>query len=163
MSTKDTVQKFARNVWLAGLGAYGKSAQAVTETIDKAYVESNQLFNDLVVKGAEIQTSLEAKIKQQTAFEQKVDEVREKLGLNQAVSDEQIDELNAKVDALTEIVAALAEKRLAEATKTQAETQAKASKQDAASDEVTTSATAPKDVDKAPARNRKPRTNKATA
>ena len=116
MSTTDSVQKFARNVWLAGLGAYGKGAQTVTETLDKAYVESNQLFNDLVDRGTEIQTSLEAKLKQQTVFERKVDEVREKLGLNQDISDEQIEALTAKVDALTEIVAELAQKRLAQAT-----------------------------------------------
>jgi len=116
MSTKDTVQKFARNVWLAGLGAYGKGTETVTQTIDKAYEESNQLFNDLVTRGSEIQTSLEAKLKQQSLFEQRVDDVRAKLGLTSSVSDEQIDQLSAKVDALTEIVAALAQKRLAQAT-----------------------------------------------
>jgi hypothetical protein len=119
MSTKDTVQNFARNVWLAGLGAYGKGSEAITDKIDKTYEESNQLFNDLVVKGGEIQTSLEAKLKEQTRFELKVDEVRAKLGLNQNVSDEQIDQLSQKVDALTEIVAALAQKRLADATEQQ--------------------------------------------
>ena len=130
-----------------------KVHKTVTEGIDKAYVESNQLFNDLVIKGTEIQTSLEAKLKQQTVFEKKVDEVREKLGLNQTVSDEQIDALAAKVDALTEIVAALAEKRLAEATEAQAQ-QAKAedSKADAS------------DAQEKPApRSRKPRAAKASA
>lgn len=161
MSTTDTVQKFARNVWLAGLGAYGKGAQTVTDSIDKAYVESNQLFNDLVDKGAEIQTSLEAKLKQQTLFETKVDEVREKLGLNQNVSDAQIDALAAKVDALTEVIAELAQKKLAEATQSQAaasDSQAKA--------EVQSKEEQSKDVkskDSTPARTRKPRATKANA
>lgn len=114
MSTKDKVQGFARNIWLAGLGAYGKGSEAVTEKIDKAYVESNQLFNDLVVKGAEVQHAMEEKIKAQTQFESKVDEVRQKLGLNSDVSESQIDELTAKVDALTDVVTALAEKQLKE-------------------------------------------------
>jgi uncharacterized phage infection (PIP) family protein YhgE len=113
MATKDKVQSFARNVWLAGLGAYGKGSETLTNKLDKAYEESNQLFNELVVKGGEIQTSLEAKIKEKSRFESKVDEVREKLGLNQS-DPEQIDALTAKVDALTDIVAKLAEVKLAE-------------------------------------------------
>lgn len=118
MSTKqrvEQVQSFARNIWLAGLGAYGKGSETVSEKLDKAYEESNQLFNDLVSKGTEIQTSLEAKIKAKTQFEDKVDEVREKLGLNTDVSDAQIDELTAKVEALTVIVTELAQKKLEEA------------------------------------------------
>lgn len=151
MSTTDSVQKFARNVWLAGLGAYGKGAQTVTETIDKAYVESNQLFNDLVDKGTEIQTSLEAKLKQQNVFERKVDEVRDKLGLNQDISDEQIEALTAKVDALTEIVAELAQKKLAKAT---AESKAAAKAETKADSET---------KEKPATRARKPRATKADA
>ena len=153
MSTTDTVQKFARNVWLAGLGAYGKGAQTVTETIDKAYVESNQLFNDLVERGTEIQTSLEAKLKQQTVFEKKVDEVRDKLGLNQNVTDEQIDALAAKVDALTEIVAQLAQKKLVEATESKAATAAATTTESSADTE---------NKEKAAPRTRKPRAAKAS-
>jgi polyhydroxyalkanoate synthesis regulator phasin len=155
MSTTDSVQKFARNVWLAGLGAYGKGAQTVTETLDKAYVESNQLFNDLVDRGTEIQTSLEAKLKQQSVFERKVDEVRDKLGLNQDISDEQIDALSAKVDALTEIVAELAQKRLAEATaESKAATKAEAKVEAKADSEA---------KEKPATRTRKPRATKADA
>lgn len=155
MSTTDTVQKFARNVWLAGLGAYGKGAQTVTDTIDKAYVESNQLFNDLVDKGTEIQTSLEAKLKQQTVFETKVDEVREKLGLNQNVSDVQIDALSAKVDALTEIIAELAQKKLAQATQSKAAEAAQSKNETPSTDEV-------QSKDKTTSRARKPRATKAS-
>ncbi len=114
MATTDKVNKFARNVWLAGLGAYGRSSETLTQKLDKAYEESNQLFNDLVSKGTEIQTTIDSKIKEQNVFERKVDEVREKLGLNQSVSEQQIDELTSKVDALTSIVTTLAEQRLAE-------------------------------------------------
>lgn len=113
MATKDKVQHFARNVWLAGLGAYGKGSESLTEKLDKAYEESNQLFNDLVTKGTEIQTSLETKLKAQTNFESKVDEVREKLGLGQQATEQQIDELTAKVEALTDIVTQLAQQKLA--------------------------------------------------
>jgi len=137
MATKDKVQHFARNVWLAGLGAYGKGSETLTQKLDKAYEESNQLFNDLVSKGTEIQTSLEAKLNAQNRFENKVDEVREKLGLNESASEQQIDELTAKVDALTDIVAQLAERRLAEAQQ------------------------AAKTVDEKPARTRKPRAKAA--
>lgn len=154
MSTKDTVQKLARNVWLAGLGAYGKGTDTLASKFDKAYEESNQLFNDLVTRGGEIQSNLEAKIKQQTLFEQRVDEVRNKLGLNESVSDEQIDALAAKVDALTELVAAVAQKRLEQATE-QAQTAEKVEVEKSADKETKPKAT----------RTRKSAaaTNKATA
>jgi len=115
MSTKDTVQKFARNVWLAGLGAYGKSAETLTEQFDKAYVESNQLFNDLLSKGDELNQSLQQRIADKTQFESKVDEVRAKLGLNQTISDDQLDVLATKVEALTAAVTLVAEQKLQQA------------------------------------------------
>ncbi|MFT4924470.1 MAG: polyhydroxyalkanoate synthesis regulator phasin [Phenylobacterium sp.] len=118
----DKVGKFARNVWLAGLGAYGRSTETITKQLDKTYEESNQLFNELVSKGSEIQATIDEKIKD-NVFERKVDEVREKLGLNQSVSEQQIDELTAKVDVLTTIVMTLAEKKLA-VQQTQTQTQA---------------------------------------
>lgn len=125
MSTTDKVNQFARKVWLAGLGAYGKSADVVTDKLDKAYEESNQLFNDLVGRGTEIQAGIDEKLKQNTLFERKVDEVREKLGLNQSVSSRQVDELTDKVDALTAVVAQLAEKKLAQKQAEAAEATAK--------------------------------------
>ena len=115
MSTTDKVNKFARNVWLAGLGAYGRSSETITKQLDKTYEESNQLFNELVSKGSEIQATIDDKIKD-NVFERKVDEVREKLGLNQSVSEQQIDELTAKVEVLTNIVMTLAEQKLAQQT-----------------------------------------------
>jgi len=115
MSTKDTVQKFARNVWLAGLGAYGKSTETLTEQFDKAYVESNQLFNELLNKGDELNKSLQQRIADKTKFESKVDEVRAKLGLNQTISDEQLDALAAKVETLTAAVTLVAEQKLQQA------------------------------------------------
>jgi polyhydroxyalkanoate synthesis regulator phasin len=114
MATKDKVQSFARNVWLAGLGAYGKGSESLTKKLDQTYEQSNQLFNDLVSRGTEIQATIEAKIKEQSLFETKVDEVREKLGLTGGVTDQQIEELTAKVDTLTTIVTQMAERRLAE-------------------------------------------------
>jgi len=158
MSTKDTVQKFARNVWLAGLGAYGKGAQSISESIDKAYVESNQLFNDLVVKGSEIQSRLESKLKEQTAFELKVDQVRKKLGLNQDVTEEQIEALSAKVESLTEIVATLAEQKLVEATQTELE---KSSENSVKSETVEGSNSTKQD--KPATRGRKPKATKPSA
>ncbi|MFT5163217.1 MAG: poly(hydroxyalkanoate) granule-associated protein [Alteromonadaceae bacterium] len=141
MATVDKVNKFARNVWLAGLGAYGRSTETVTGKLDKAYEESNQLFNDLVTRGSEIQATIDDKIKEKNVFERKVDEVREKLGLNQSVSEQQIDELTAKVDALTTVVTTLAQQRL-DALQTPS------------SDEVKADATAVDDAEK-PARARK--------
>ena len=159
MSTKDTVQKFARNIWLAGLGAYGKSAETLTEQFDKAYVESNQLFNDLLNKGDELNKDLQERIVEKTQFESKVDEVRAKLGLNQTISDEQLDALAAKVDTLTAAVAVIAEQKLQQA-KTEVAAKATQAKAETPVDEVEATTEAAEPAAKTSRTTRKPRSTR---
>ena len=54
-SSKDEI---AKNIWLAGLGAYGKSIDEANKVSDK----SSTLFEELVAKGTKIEESAKAKL-----------------------------------------------------------------------------------------------------
>lgn len=103
-------EDFARKIWLAGLGAYGKSFDEAQGQYEKLSSETTKVFNELVVKGEVLETEAKSKIKAKTNVEERVAEVRKKLGLDKGNSDERIDELSAKIDALTDAVAKLAAK-----------------------------------------------------
>lgn len=103
-------EDFARKIWLAGLGAYGKSFDEAQGRYEKLSVEAGKVFEDLVEKGEKLETEAKDKIKARTNVEERVSEVRKKLGLDKANNDEKIEELSAKIDALTDAVAKLAAK-----------------------------------------------------
>ena len=116
MTTKDDIKNkinqaedFARKIWLAGLGAYGKSIDEAQGQYEKLTTEASKMFNDLVSKGETLETEAKDKFKETTSeVETRVSEVRKKLGLDADDTDQRIDELSAKIDALTEAVAKLA-------------------------------------------------------
>ncbi len=103
-------EEFARKIWLAGLGAYGKSFDEAQGKYEKLSAEATKVFEELVVKGEALETEAKAKIKSKTNVEERVAEVRKKLGLDKQSSDEKVEELSAKIDALTDAVAKLAAK-----------------------------------------------------
>ncbi|MFC3094958.1 hypothetical protein DRW07_17395 [Alteromonas sediminis] len=110
-NTVNTAEEFARKIWLAGLGAYGKSVDEAQGQYEKISTEANKLFDELVAKGENLESEAKGKIKQTTTdVEARVADVRKKLGLDADNSDQKIEELSAKVDALTEAVAKLAAK-----------------------------------------------------
>ena len=49
--TVNNAEEFARKIWLAGLGAYGKSVDEAQGRYEKISSEANKLFDDLVAKG----------------------------------------------------------------------------------------------------------------
>lgn len=103
-------EEFARKIWLAGLGAYGKSFDEAQGRYEKLSTEASKVFEELVAKGAVLESEAKDKIKSKTNVEERVAEVRKKLGLDKASSDEKVEELSAKIDALTDAVAKLAAK-----------------------------------------------------
>lgn len=103
-------EDFARKIWLAGLGAYGKSFDEAQGQYEKLTTEAGKVFEDLVEKGESLETEAKAKIKSKTNVEERVAEVRKKLGLDKTGSEDKVDELSAKIDALTDAVAKLAAK-----------------------------------------------------
>lgn len=116
MAKSDTIkdkfneaEDFARKVWLAGLGAYGKSVEEAQGRYEKFSSDANKMFDDLVSKGENLEDDARSKFKETTSdVEARVAEVRQKLGLEADNTDQRIDELSAKIDALTEAVAKMA-------------------------------------------------------
>ncbi len=112
-----TAEEIARKVWLAGLGAYGKGYEEVKGRFETLSTDSNKLFDELVVKGAKLEAEGKGKVKEvqtkvaaKTEIETRIETVRTKLGFNNTDSDQKIEELNTKIDALTAAVAKLAAK-----------------------------------------------------
>jgi polyhydroxyalkanoate synthesis regulator phasin len=116
MKEKATVaQQTARKVFLAGLGAYGKGFEETKGRFENLSADSNKVFAELVKKGESLEAEgknkfVEAKSKvvAKADFNNRVEALRTKLGLNQSEEDLVIQELSAKIDALTEVVAKLA-------------------------------------------------------
>jgi polyhydroxyalkanoate synthesis regulator phasin len=112
-----TAEDMARKVWLAGLGAYGKGYEEVKGRFEALSTDSNKLFDELVVKGEKLETEGKGKVKEvttkvaaKTEIETRIETVRAKLGFNNTDSDNKIEELSNKIDALTAAVAKLAAK-----------------------------------------------------
>lgn len=103
-------EEFARKIWLAGLGAYGKSYDEAQGRYEKLSADAAKLFDDLVDKGAKIETEAKDKFQVKANVESRVADVRKKLGLDKVSSDQKVEELSAKIDALTDAVAKLAAK-----------------------------------------------------
>ncbi|MBT3134987.1 phasin family protein [Alteromonas sp. ALT199] len=116
MTTTDTIkgkineaEEMARKIWLAGLGAYGKSVEEAQGRYEKLSEEANKMFDELVTKGETLEGDAKSKFKSTTNdVENRVADVRKKLGLDSEPADQRIEELSAKIDALTEAVAKLA-------------------------------------------------------
>lgn len=103
-------EEFARKIWLAGLGAYGKSFDEAQGRYEKMSVEASKMFDELVVKGSKLETEAKDKFQVKDKVETRVAEVRKKLGLDSVSADQKVEELSAKIDALTDAVAKLAAK-----------------------------------------------------
>ncbi len=54
-NVSDKASEIAKNIWLAGLGAYGKAFDEAQDRLDKASKEPPRLFKDLVKKGEELE------------------------------------------------------------------------------------------------------------
>ncbi|MFT5670725.1 MAG: poly(hydroxyalkanoate) granule-associated protein [Glaciecola sp.] len=107
-NTISTAEDVARKIWLAGLGAYGKSFEEIQSQYERLNTETSRLFEELVFKGEKLEAGTKEKLKEKTAIEKRVDDVRKKLGLDSSDTDSKIDELSQKVDALVESVSKLA-------------------------------------------------------
>jgi len=116
MNTKKNVEKAGRQVWLAGLGAVLLGKEYAVKKLDEMFEGTNSLVNQVVTKGQEIEGDIKSKVsgsyslKNSFVQDEKIAELREKLGLNQESKQDKISRLAAKVDALTDIVATISVK-----------------------------------------------------
>ena len=110
----DKAGEFAKQIWLAGLGAYGKAFDEATERYDKATKESPKLFRELVAKGTKLENETrealaESKIgKTGTNLEQRIQKMRESVNLGFLGTDkDDIKRIEAKLDKLSKEVGEL--------------------------------------------------------
>ena len=106
--TIETAEEVARKIWLAGLGAYGKSFEEIQNQYEKLNDETSKFFEELVNKGEKLEADTKDKLKkEQSSVEKRVDDLRKNFGLDNSDIDKKINELSKKVDALTVAVSKL--------------------------------------------------------
>ncbi|MBY5922847.1 phasin family protein [Ferrimonas balearica] len=100
-------EQMARNIWLAGLGVYSKSLEEAAERRD----QTESLFDSLVDEGRNVEAQTRENVAQQVkSANQNVEaRVQALFARLSGVDPRRIDQLNAKVDRLTELVAKLAQ------------------------------------------------------
>ncbi|MEO0981315.1 MAG: phasin family protein [Pseudomonadota bacterium] len=120
----------AHKIWLAGVGAYGRAYDEAKHGVDRVNEGASEIFEDLVKRGETIESDVLDRIssnervsksrerlgkaldvaasfqeKQRERFEARMDRMRAAFGMSR--QDDRVAELSAKVDALTEQIAAL--------------------------------------------------------
>lgn len=101
----DKAGDVAKNIWLAGLGAYGKAFDEAHVRYEKVSKETTRLFDELVIKGKKFEDDTqdklsEAKEKSSTSIEDRIAKVRKNLGFGDK-SPSSLDEISHKVDELS--------------------------------------------------------------
>ncbi len=76
----DKASEIAKNIWLAGVGAYGKAVDEAQGRLERA-MEPPKLFRDLVKAGSALEedarSALEASSAAKSSVEQRISPVRE--------------------------------------------------------------------------------------
>ena len=107
----DKAGEIAKNIWLAGVGAYGKAVEDAQGRLEKA-MEPPKLFKDLVKAGAALEEdareALESTSGARQSVEDRIHKVRENFQMQKparmedlAALQKKVDQLSRKVDKLT--------------------------------------------------------------
>ena len=105
----DKASEIAKNIWLAGVGAYGRAVDEAQDSIRKATPQPPKLFRDLVKAGAELEEEArEARAAAKSSVEERIARVRENFHQQRPARIEDLDSLHRKIDKLTRKVDALA-------------------------------------------------------
>jgi hypothetical protein len=112
-----------RKIFLAGIGAYGKSFENSKSRFESLTTESNKMFAEFVARGEKLETEsknkfseVQTKIFSKADLNNRVIGLRSKLGLNNTDDDQKIEALNTKIDLLTTAVAKLTTNPVTKAT-----------------------------------------------
>ena len=112
----DKASEIAKNIWLAGVGAYGKAVEDAQGRLEKAGVEPPKLFKELVKAGTALEDEAREAIETTTAarnsVEERINRVRENFHNQRPARIEdlanlhkKVDQLSRKVDRLTKALA----------------------------------------------------------
>ena len=100
----DKASEIAKNIWLAGVGAYGKAVEDAQGRLEKA-MEPPKLFRDLVKAGTALEEdareALESTAAARNSVEERISRVRENFHMQRPARIEDLAELHKKVDQLT--------------------------------------------------------------
>jgi polyhydroxyalkanoate synthesis regulator phasin len=109
----DKASEIARNIWLAGVGAYGRAVEEAQDRLEKA-MEPPKLFRDLVKAGTALEEDArETTVSARQSVEERINRVRENFHNQRPARIEDLLALHKKVDQLTRKVDKLS-KALAE-------------------------------------------------
>jgi hypothetical protein len=101
----DKASEIAKNIWLAGVGAYGRAVDEAQGRLKKAGVEPPKLFRDLVKAGAaleeEAKGAIEAGQSARNSVEDRINRVRENFNLQRPARGEDLLALHEKIDRLS--------------------------------------------------------------
>ena len=104
----DKAGEIAKNIWLAGVGAYGRAVDEAQDSIKKATPQPPKLFRDLVKAGAALEEEAnEARAAAMSSVEERIARVRENFHMQRLARIEDLESLHKKVDKLTRKVDAL--------------------------------------------------------
>jgi polyhydroxyalkanoate synthesis regulator phasin len=108
----DKASEIAKNIWLAGVGAYGKATGEAQERLEKAGVDTPKLFKDLVKAGAALEDEAREIANTQrsasASVEERINRVRENFSLNRLGRADDLTSLHAKIDLLSKKIDLLA-------------------------------------------------------
>jgi len=100
----DKASEIAKNIWLAGVGAYGKAVEDAQGRLEKA-MEPPKLFRDLVKAGTALEDdareALESTAAAKSSVEERINRVRENFHMQRPARIEDLTALHKKVDQLT--------------------------------------------------------------
>ena len=109
----DKASEIAKNIWLAGVGAYGRAVEEAQDRLEKA-MEPPKLFRDLVKAGTALEEGArESTVSARQSVEERINRVRENFHNQRPARMEDLIALHKKVDLLTRKVDKLS-KALAE-------------------------------------------------
>ncbi len=104
----DKAGEIARNIWLAGVGAYGRAVDEAQSSLKKATPQPPKLFRELVKAGAALEEEAsEARAAAVSSVEERISQVRENFHLQRSARIEDLQDLHDKLDKLTRKVDAL--------------------------------------------------------
>ncbi len=132
----DKASEIAKNIWLAGVGAYGRAVDEAQSSLRKATPQPPKLFRDLVKAGTALEEEAsEARSAAISSVEERISQVRENFHQQRPARIEdlaglhdKIDKLTRKVDTLTRLVKAQDSAAGARAKKPAAKARASATK-----------------------------------
>ena len=101
--TTESVDTVTKQIWLAGLGAYGRTLDEIQARREKLSSEGQKLFEDLVSRGEKLQDTTETRIKDsRDNLDKQIEKLKSftslPIGSNLKA---QLEEVNRKLDSIS--------------------------------------------------------------